>query len=321
MFNKVLFIGLGGAGQRHLRIFRDLIPECQFFGLRKIKKTPTLDPSFNVLANKKLEDIYGISIFNNESIIEEIKPDFSIVSVPNSLHSYYTKLLFQNNSHILLEKPGIIDSKGSEILQNTYLQSDLTFRVGYQRKFNPLFLIFKKFIKNNYEDIKRIEVKVSSFIPNWHPYEDFRDLYACRKELGGGVLLTETHELNMIIDLFGLPEEWSHDFKNESNHNLDVADSCKSIFKYSGFNVNFDLSFYRIPPERKIFIQLNKGFLNFNLDKNILTYEVNNKRQKINHNFDSDYLFINQALDFLKFDLNKSKRDINNELIYQKIIS
>mgnify|MGYP001257671507 FL=1 len=66
MFNKVLFIGLGGAGQRHLRIFRDLLPECEFFGLRKIKKTPTLDPSFNVLANKKLEDIYGISIFNNE---------------------------------------------------------------------------------------------------------------------------------------------------------------------------------------------------------------------------------------------------------------
>ena len=163
--------------------------------------------------------------FYNESIIEEIKPDFSIVSVPNSLHSYYTKLLFQNNFHVLLEKPGIIDSKGSEILQNTYLQSDLTFRVGYQRKFNPLFLILKKFIKNNYEDIKRIEVKVSSFIPNWHPYEDFRDLYACRKELGGGVLLTETHELNMIIDLFGLPQEWTHDFKNESTHNLDVADS------------------------------------------------------------------------------------------------
>ena len=33
---------------------------------------------------------------------------------------------------------------------------------------------------------------------------NFKDLYACRKDLGGGILLTESHEINMIIDLFGL---------------------------------------------------------------------------------------------------------------------
>ncbi len=44
MNNKVLFIGLGGAGQRHLRIFRNLMPNANFYGLRQIRKTPTLGP-------------------------------------------------------------------------------------------------------------------------------------------------------------------------------------------------------------------------------------------------------------------------------------
>ena len=125
MGKKVLFIGLGGAGQRHLRIFRKLMPQSEFFGLRSLCKTPTLDSSFNVLKNENLEDIYQINIFKDESIIEKIKPEITIVSVPNSLHSYYISLSFKNNSNLLLEKPGIIDTQGSKILRNTYLNSNL----------------------------------------------------------------------------------------------------------------------------------------------------------------------------------------------------
>lgn len=320
MNNKVLFIGLGGAGQRHLRIFRNLMPNADFYGLRQIRKTPTLGPSFNVLKNRNLEELYNIKIYNDDSIIKSINPDLSIVSVPNSLHSYYTKLTFEANSHLLLEKPGVIDLNGKDMLQKTYLESNLIFRVGYQRKFHPFYNIFKTFINRNIENLEKIEIKASSFIPNWHPYEDFKNLYACRKELGGGILLTESHEINMIIDIFGLPEDWSHKFKNREL-NIDVSDSCKSYFKYKNFSVNFDLSFYREPSEREILAKFKDGFIRFDIDKNTLYYKFFEKEQTLTVNIDSDYLFLQQAFDFLELDLVNSKIDIENELIFQQIVS
>ena len=44
--SKFLFIGLGGAGQRHLRIFRELLPNAEFYGYRTTKKTPLLNNDF-----------------------------------------------------------------------------------------------------------------------------------------------------------------------------------------------------------------------------------------------------------------------------------
>ena len=319
MEKKVLFIGLGGAGQRHLRIFRQLMPQSEFFGLRSLCKTPTLDSSFNVLKNENLEDIYKINIFKDESMIEKIKPEITVVSVPNSLHSYYVSLCFKNNSNLLLEKPGIIDTQGSQILKNTYMNSNLIFKVCYQRKYNPLFDIFKELVKNNFELISDVDVKVSSFVPNWHPYENFKSLYACRKDLGGGVLFTETHEINMIIELFGLPKNWSHNFINLCNSNLDVADSCKSIFYYEKFLVNFDLSFFREPSMRSIVINLKNGYIKLDIDQSNLEYKLNDEKQTLHFEIDNDYLFFHQALDFLKFDILKSKNDIKNELIFERI--
>ena len=44
--DRVLFVGLGGAGQRHLRIFRSLLPDIDFYAFRRNKKTPLLNSDF-----------------------------------------------------------------------------------------------------------------------------------------------------------------------------------------------------------------------------------------------------------------------------------
>ena len=47
-----------------------------------------------------------------------------------------------------------------------------------------------------------IKVNVGSFVPHWHKYEDFRDLYACKNSLGGGIIYTECHELDINSNAF-----------------------------------------------------------------------------------------------------------------------
>ena len=48
-YKKILFIGLGGAGQRHLRVFYDLLPsKTEFYAFRSKKTTPLLNSDFSV---------------------------------------------------------------------------------------------------------------------------------------------------------------------------------------------------------------------------------------------------------------------------------
>jgi len=41
------------------------------------------------------------------------------------------------------------------------------------------------------------------YLPNWHPWEDYRTTYAARSDLGGGVVLTLCHPLDYLRMLLG----------------------------------------------------------------------------------------------------------------------
>ena len=45
-----------------------------------------------------------------------------------------------------------------------------------------------------------------SHLPFWHPWEDYRVSYASKAELGGGVINTIAHELDLIQYFFGEPK-------------------------------------------------------------------------------------------------------------------
>ena len=61
--NKIFFCGLGGAGQRHLRIFRELLPpETEFSAYRMTTKTPLLNSDFSINKNSTLEQEYHIQL-------------------------------------------------------------------------------------------------------------------------------------------------------------------------------------------------------------------------------------------------------------------
>ena len=46
MLNRILFIGLGGAGQRQLRLFRENLPNVDLIAYRSANKTPLLNSDF-----------------------------------------------------------------------------------------------------------------------------------------------------------------------------------------------------------------------------------------------------------------------------------
>lgn len=186
--NKIFFVGLGGAGQRHLRIFKELLPEkTEFSAFRKTRKTPLLNSDFSINKKQDLEEKYNLKTFNSLEKGLSNNPDLIVVSTPSSMHYDVVKKAAENRVNIFVEKPFSHNLNGFEEFKNIILRNDLYFFVSYQRRFHPYLRKIKEMLSNN-ETGKIISAvfNVCSYVPAWHPYEDFRKLYACRKDLGGG---------------------------------------------------------------------------------------------------------------------------------------
>tara|TARA_A100001388_G_C28764142_1_gene499650 strand:+ start:438 stop:1433 length:996 start_codon:yes stop_codon:yes gene_type:complete len=323
MINKnqnILFIGLGGAGQRHLRIFRELLPENNFYALRKKYKTPLLNSNFTVNNENTISRKYNISELKDEDLIDNIKPILTVISCPTKFHAKYTKLAFRAGSNVLVEKPGFSSKREFDEINNLFMNSELIYQVGFQRIHNPLFIKLKNYIKeNNLGKLISGDVNVSSYIPDWHKYENFNELYACRKELGGGVLLTECHEINMMCDLFGEPSNIRIFPKFNKKFNLDVEDTIQinSIFKNA--NINFDISFLRKSKERKISLIFAKGNLILDLEKNYLSVKNKGEKKLIKSKVDNDENFFSQAKEVIKL-INKNKEVLEKQRYFSRFI-
>ena len=320
-FEKILFIGLGGAGQRHLRIFSEILPNSSFYGFRTTNKTPTLNKDFTINKSKSLDQIYNINFLNEISEIDILSPDLTVISVPSSLHLLYTKLAHSAGSHVLVEKPGCISKNEFNQLKKLYKNSKYFYKIGFQRRYHPLYELVKSYIGNNiFGNLKDVNIKVSSFIPDWHPYENYLDLYACRKDLGGGVLTTECHELNIMIDLFGQPIEKNIKYLSRSKAIKEVSDSLQAIFQYDDFSVDADISFFRKPQERKIKFIFDQSSFIWDIDNQNLDIKHLGKRNKINLQVTNDDLFKLQAIDTLRFSKNTTINSLKELAVYTSFI-
>ena len=140
--------------------------------------------------------------------------------------------------NILVEKPLSNSIDGVQKLIETLEKNRVALRVGLQRRFHTHIKRVKEIVESGgLGKILNANFTVASFIPRWHPYEDFLQLYACRKELGGGVLLTEIHEIDLAIWFFGVPSSVVCVGGTYSNVGMDVEDTVSLILDYVKFSV------------------------------------------------------------------------------------
>ena len=302
-FKKILFIGLGGAGQRHLRIFRQLLPiSTVFSAYRRTAATPLLRADFSVDTKKSVEATYGLRVFDSIEDAFDDRPDLTVISTPTSCHREPMLMALEVGSGIFVEKPWAEDLQGFPAFRDGVLAKDVVFHVSFQRRFQRQIAHAHHAVTSG--AIGRplaASFTVFSHVPSWHAYEDWHKLYAVRSDLGGGVLLTEIHELDLANWFFGVPEAVFCTGGNRGNDRLSVEDTVQITLMYADFAAQVTLCFMHAKPSRSFHIAGKTGDLKWDSTDNRLSITQFNGRTAdcTDSAFTNDAMYISQAEEFL----------------------
>ena len=96
----------------------------------------------------------------------------------------------------------------------------------------------------------------SSYLPDWRPNQDYREVYSAKKELGGGVVIDLIHEWDYVIDLFGMPEFQTVYHGKYSDLEITSDDLSAAILEYKDKLVEIHLDYFGRKNVRKLEIYL-----------------------------------------------------------------
>lgn len=232
---KILMVGLGGVGQRHARNIRTLLKdEASLIAYRVRGLSHVVTPTLQADAESNVEETLGIRAFGSlEDVLAE-RPDAAFICNPTAMHVPVATSCVEAGCDVFIEKPLSDSLDGIENLIQVANRNKRIVMVGYQLRFHPCLLKLRAVLESGrLGRLLSVRATVGEYLRNWHPYEDYRESYAAKAALGGGVVLTQIHELDYLYSLFGLPRtvyaiggHWSH-------LEIDVEDTASMLMECS----------------------------------------------------------------------------------------
>lgn len=271
--NKILVIGCGSIGQRHIRALLSN-------GEKNIAAYRTKKGQIKNLP----KDINNfVKQFCKEDEAFNWKPTHVIISNPTSLHFIFLKKSIIRKLNILVEKPlanNFLDIMNSEIPISELIK--INGIVGYNLRFHTLIKKVRNIITSyQYGNAIKANLSVGHYLPFWHPYEDYRKSYAAIKSLGGGTLRNLSHEIDLVQYFFGNVEKLFAKVKKLSNLEIDVDDTVNIIMESEYCKcISVQMNCLYPLPIRKGEIFFERGLLEYNYFTGKIFFTDYDKKQK-----------------------------------------
>lgn len=283
-------IGAGSIGERHIRNLLSLgYTNIHVFRQRN-------------LPLRTIESQY-IRIFQDFEAIDTIQPVAAFVTSPTSLHLEQTIAYVEKGIHTLVEKPLSHTTQDLEKLKKLVSEKNIYVHVGYMMRFHPLMQRLKQVIQDQlYGRLLSFTTHWGEYLPDWHPWEDYRTSYAARRELGGGAALTLSHDLDLVNWLSGTGIKNYLSLKNyASSLEVNTEAGADFLIEYqNGVTGHVHLNYFEQPAQRYFKFIFENGSADFDYYANKLTFRTKeNTVIETAENFDRNQLFIDQTQFFL----------------------
>ena len=182
--------------------------------------------------------------------------------------------------------------------------------MGYQLKFCPIINKIKKIVgSNKYGNPLYVSVHHGEHIKNFHKYEKYNTFYASKKNLGGGVVLTQIHEIDYLIYIFNKYKIKQTKSLTEkvSNLKINVEDTIAASILFENkkkkFLCNLSMNFYELIRRREIYVIFEKATLKADLINQTIEIKSEKTSNIKKFKYQRNDLFIKE----LKFFINKIK--------------
>lgn len=298
---KFLIVGLGSIGKRHIR------------NLIKLKVSPSNIFGFDIREDR-INESKKLGINNFLKKIEDIKyGDFhgAFICSPTSLHISQAIILAKKKINLFIEKPLDKNLKNIKKLISIQKREKIKILIMYPFRFSSHAIKFKELSKNS-ELGKALFFRgeFSEYLPDWHPWEDYRSFYMAKKSLGGGSILDQSHILDMAHFIFGDFKEILGCFNAKvSPLNVRADDMAEIIIKTrSGLTGSIHQDMFGRKHKKYMEIYFENGNLFWDVYK--LSVTMFNARTKKSKTFsfgtDHNKMYINQTKHIIEI-LKKKK--------------
>lgn len=264
---KFLIVGLGSMGKRRIRNLQYLkAGEIIGFDLREDRR-------------KEAEKKYGIKTFDefNNAIRDE--PDALIISTPPDSHVKYAFEAAKRDKHFFMEA-SVVDW-GMNKLITECKNRDIVAAPSCTMRFFPSVKKVKEIVNSkSIGDISLFTYHSGQYLPDWHPWEDYRKFYVARKETGGAREIV-SFELVWLTWIFGHIDVISC-FKGKSSKLVvDIDDFYQIIMKFkSGVSGHMLIDVISRVPDRSCKIFGEEGVILWNWREGVKVYAAKDKSWK-----------------------------------------
>lgn len=238
---RALLIGMGSIAQKHLDALWRIEPDCEVFALRS---------GHSDRNNPKVQNLYSW---------DDVRPgiDFVMICNPTSEHFEAIEKSANLGVPLFIEKPPLMDLKGAKELVRILREQKISTYTAFLFRFHPVIQWLRQNLKG--KRVLEIQAYCGSYLPEWRPNRDYREVYSAKAELGGGVHLDLIHELDYLIFLFGKPDDIMAYRSKVSQLEINSTDVAHYWMQYQSYNASVILNYYRRDAKRSLEIVMNEG--------------------------------------------------------------
>ena len=218
---KILVVGLGAIGRRHL---------ANLLGLESVTEVVVLRRQ-----GSSCEPIPGVSIVVDsvEKALAEA-PTAAIVCSPAAQHAEISLELANSGVALLVEKPLASTPDHAQAIVQACRRVGVPLMVGYNfRHYPPLMAMHDELSSSAIGTMLHLDATVGQYLPDWRPGSDYRRSASARKILGGGALLELSHELDLALWFGGAVSSVTASTARLSALDLDVEDTAEVLLRYA----------------------------------------------------------------------------------------
>jgi len=280
---KLLVVGIGSIGKRHIDNFKDYFNQIDIVDTRDDRILEAKN-TFNI--NKAYS--------NYKEALEKNSYNSIVISVPPHLHLEIARTAALNDINLFIEKPLGMNVNGWDEIIDICHKKKLKNYVAFCHRHIPYTASLKSLLDTNrIGDVYNFNLRWGSYLPDWHPHEDYRSFYMAKKDQGGGALLDESHGIDLVRYLFGEVHKVYASVGNFSNLEISSDDSAflTMIFKRNIISqINFDLNARH--PRINLEIVGEKGTIIWDRVKHLISVYDSESKEWSNQQFTKDDLMM-----------------------------